>query len=183
MGAVEGRRKASKAGCNCATVETWLWFYFGVEISVVLANCYLNHHSFFAIKANMEEARSRVIETNQRLLNAVVSGDYATYSSMCSEDMSCFEAETEGHLVVGLAFHKVFFDLESPEPPSTTVVTMSSPHVRFLDDNFQTAICAYTRFNQKVQSGHCAISKCCETRVWKLNTDTGAYQCVHVHRS
>jgi calcium/calmodulin-dependent protein kinase (CaM kinase) II len=137
-------------------------------------------------KNNMADlARIRVLETNQKLLNAIVSGDYPTYSSLCAEDLSCFESETEGHLVVGLSFHKVFFELSPPTSSvsTTTVVTMSHPHVRFLDDNFTSAICCYTRFNQKVQAGECKITACCETRVWKLDTASGNYKCVHVHKS
>ena len=146
------------------------------------------HRRSSLIESKMaEEARNRVIETNQKLLNAIVSSDFLTYSSLCSEDLSCFEDETESHLVVGLSFHKVFFDLSSPTAegvePVTTVVTMSSPYVKFLDDSFTSAICCYTRFNQNVRSGECQISKCCETRIWKLDSVSGNYKCVHVHRS
>jgi len=135
-----------------------------------------------------DSARIRVLEANQNLLTAIAKGDYVTYSNLCVEDLTCFENETQGHLMVGLPFHKTFFDL--PPPPRTTVsssmiVTMANPHVRFLDDeHYTSAICCYTRFNQKVNGdGECIITTCCETRVWKWDTSSGQYKCVHVHKS
>jgi calcium/calmodulin-dependent protein kinase (CaM kinase) II len=132
---------------------------------------------------------SDIIALNQKLLDAIVCGDYNTYSSLCSEDITCFEPECEGHQVQGLAFHKFYFDL--PAPPSLvpknisdlppTVVTMSSVHVRRLGDN--AAVISYVRVNQScLQTGEPKVTKACETRVWQ-KVDSGKWKNVHMHRS
>jgi hypothetical protein len=36
--------------------------------------------------------------------------DWASYAALCAEDFTCFEPETSGRVVEGLAFHKHFFD-------------------------------------------------------------------------
>ncbi|MFM7653611.1 MAG: DUF4440 domain-containing protein, partial [Vulcanococcus sp.] len=36
------------------------------------------------------------------MLESVVRGDWTTYASFCSDDLSCFEAETNGLLAEGL---------------------------------------------------------------------------------
>jgi calcium/calmodulin-dependent protein kinase (CaM kinase) II len=47
-----------------------------------------------------------LVSINQAMLESVARGDWSTYAQYCREDLSCFEAETEGQLVEGLAFHR-----------------------------------------------------------------------------
>jgi hypothetical protein len=47
-----------------------------------------------------------ILERNQAMLDSVVRGDWSAYSGFCHSDLSCFEAETEGVLAEGLAFHR-----------------------------------------------------------------------------
>lgn len=51
-------------------------------------------------------AEAEVIAATKRLLGAVGSLDYATYEKLSSDDLTCVEPETQGHVVQGLAFHK-----------------------------------------------------------------------------
>ena len=47
-----------------------------------------------------------LVSINQAMLESVARGDWSTYAQYCREDLSGFEAETEGQLVEGLAFHR-----------------------------------------------------------------------------
>jgi hypothetical protein len=44
------------------------------------------------------------------LLDAVRAGDWAAYERLSAPDLAAIEAESAGHLVSGLLFHKFFFD-------------------------------------------------------------------------
>ena len=66
------------------------------------------------------------------MLESVAAGDWENYSQVCSLEISCFEAESEGHLVEGHAFHRYYFDLASQNQSEQTLVnvTMARPHLR-----------------------------------------------------
>ncbi len=132
-------------------------------------------------KTSEEQA---LLNVNQQMLESVVSGDWTTYSSFCREDLTCFEAESNGSLAEGLAFHKFYFTL--PTSSSTTDsssspinVTMVRPHVRWIGED--AAILSYTRLTQRMVDGVPMTASCCETRVW--DRSSGSWQQVHVHRS
>ena len=124
----------------------------------------------------------RLICLNQTLLESVVSGDWLTYASHCSVDLTCFEAETNGVLAEGLAFHRFYFDLPAAAPSGSTTpiqVSMARPHIRWISAD--AAVLSYTRLTQKMVDGAAVTASCCETRVWqRIN---GAWKHVHVHRS
>ena len=58
------------------------------------------------------------------MLESVAAGDWENYSQVCSPEISCFEAESEGHLVEGHAFHRYYFDLAS-RPQAQRVLSTS----------------------------------------------------------
>ena len=121
-----------------------------------------------------------LLDLNQRLLNSVAAGDWPTYAQLCSDDVSCFEAETNGLLAEGLPFHRYYFELPNDGCSSSPVqVTMARPHLRWLGDN--AAVLSYTRLTQKLNDGAPVTASCCETRVWQRLD--GQWQQVHVHRS
>lgn len=121
---------------------------------------------------------AEILELNQRLLEAIAAGDWSTYESLCSPDATCFEPETLGHLVEGMAFHKFYFDLEPGVGQRN--VTMATPHVRLLGDD--AAIVAYTRLVQRLDTaGSPVTSRVEETRVWQRVVR--AWKLVHIHRS
>src|SRR5687767_6660255 len=121
---------------------------------------------------------AEVLELNQRLLDAIAGGDWSTYESLCSSDMTCFEPEALGHLVEGMPFHKFYFDLGAGGGPRN--VTMATPHVRLLGSD--AAIVAYTRLVQRLGAGDVPVtSRVEETRVWQ-RVDR-SWKLVHVHRS
>jgi calcium/calmodulin-dependent protein kinase (CaM kinase) II len=60
---------------------------------------------------NQSPRDREILSLNQAMLESVVAGDWGTYASFCSEDLTCFEAETNGVLAQGLNFHQFYFDL------------------------------------------------------------------------
>ncbi len=136
---------------------------------------------------NNAARNNEILAVNQRMLDSVVGGDWTTYASMCSSDLSCFEAETNGVLVEGVQFHRFYFSpsnqfFPSNQAPSTTSavqVTMVRPHVRWLSED--VAVLSYTRLTQRTVGGDAITNSCCETRIWQRLQ--GQWLQVHVHRS
>jgi len=129
-----------------------------------------------------DAVKNELIALNQKLLAAIVSGDWKTYAELCDPSISCFEPEARGHLVEGMPFHKFYFDLPSsgPKPAVGTTVTMASPHVRLLGSD--AAVLCYIRLNQKLdECGMPVTAHVEETRVWQKIG--GAWKHVHFHRS
>ena len=122
-----------------------------------------------------------ILKLNQAMLTSVASGDWQAYSAVCAHDVSCFEAESEGHLVEGLPFHRYYFELpgNSIQPAPAVNVTMARPHLRWLSDD--SVVVSYTRLTQKLVNGDPVTARCCETRIWQKLA--GSWKQVHVHRS
>lgn len=123
-----------------------------------------------------------ILERNQAMLESVVLGDWNAYASFCHSDLSCFEAETEGVLAEGLAFHHFYFQQPGSAvdvPISRAQVTMARPHLRWLGND--AVVVSYTRLTQHWQGGISQTSRCCETRIWQRLH--GQWLQVHVHRS
>ena len=129
----------------------------------------------------LNERDQQLLERNQALLESVLRADWPAYANLCSGDLTCFEAETNGVLSEGLPFHKFYFDLPSDPSakPAPAQVSMARPHIRWISP--EAAVLSYTRLTQKLVNGDAITSSCCETRVWqRLN---GTWKLVHVHRS
>jgi len=122
----------------------------------------------------------QLLELNHKLLVSIVTGDWQTYESLCDASISCFETEARGQLVLGMPFHRYFFELPaSPQKPAKNV-TMSQPHVRLMGDS--AAVLSYVRLTQSIDAaGEVHIGRVEETRVWqKIGAD---WKHVHFHRS
>jgi len=126
-----------------------------------------------------------LLAVNQAMLDSVSRGDWDTYASYCSNDLSCFEPETNGVLAEGLSFHRFYFEAENSEIPNKSSdirspqVTMARPHLRWLSPN--VAIISYTRLTQHVFNGEATTKSCCETRIWEQHQ--GSWKQLHIHRS
>ena len=122
-----------------------------------------------------------LLSLNQAMLESVVRGDWGTYASFCSDDLSCFEAETNGVLAEGLAFHRYYFELPGGDDAAVTPVnvSMARPHLRWFSDD--AVALSYTRLTQRLQNGDAITASCCETRIWQRLD--GHWKQVHVHRS
>ena len=121
-----------------------------------------------------------ILKLNQAMLESVASGDWDRYATFCADDLSCFEAETNGHLVEGLPFHRYYFELPAGDGSATPVtVTMARPHLRWLSDD--AVVLSYTRLTQRMNGAEPITATCCETRIWQRCNNS--WQQVHVHRS
>ncbi|MBL9092509.1 MAG: DUF4440 domain-containing protein [Planctomycetaceae bacterium] len=130
----------------------------------------------------MSDSQQELLALNQKLLVAIVGGDWKTYAELCDPTLTCFEPEARGHVVEGMPFHKFYFELggSAPKPAIATNVTMASPHVRLMGAD--AAVLSYVRLNQKLNaSGEPVTVAVEETRVWQRIG--GAWKHVHFHRS
>ena len=120
---------------------------------------------------------AELIAVNQKLLDAIAQGDWATYSELCDPSLTCFEPEALGHLVHGMDFHHFYFKLSGGHVKPQN--TMCDPHVRVMGD---VAVVSYYRLAQALDGdGHPVSKGTEETRVWhRVN---GAWKHVHFHRS
>ena len=64
----------------------------------------------------MPDLAQQLLDVNQKLLTAIVGGDWKTYESLCDPSITCFEPEARGQIASGMAFHKYYFEL--PGEPS-----------------------------------------------------------------
>jgi ketosteroid isomerase-like protein len=122
----------------------------------------------------------QLLELNQKLLVAIIGGDWKTYESLCDPSITCFEPEARGQVVIGMPFHKYYFDLPaSPQKPSKQV-TMSQPHARLMGES--AAVISYVRLTQSLDvNGAPQTGRMEETRVWqKIGNE---WKHVHFHRS
>lgn len=118
-----------------------------------------------------------LLQLNQRLLDSIAGGDWATYAELCDPSLTAFEPEAHGQLVAGLPFHQFYFKLGSA--PSQHTTTMASPHVRLIGD---AAVVAYVRLNQRLDAqGQPVVTAVEETRIWQRRD--GRWRHVHFHRS
>ena len=120
---------------------------------------------------------TELLELNQRLLDSIARGDWATYQELCDPSLTALEPESLGHLVEGLAFHRFYFDLGGIRGRHQT--TMCNPHVRIMGD---VAVIAYVRLVQRLDlDGNPVTMGNAETRIWQRID--GRWRHVHFHRS
>jgi ketosteroid isomerase-like protein len=118
-----------------------------------------------------------LLKINQKLLDCIAAGDWATYQDLCDPTLTAFEPEARGQLVAGLDFHRFYFGLAKTGTPSHT--TMASPHVRIMGD---VAVVAYVRLNQRLGADGIPYTQAVEeTRVWQRQG--GRWRHVHFHRA
>lgn len=54
--------------------------------------------------------KEEVIQLTQNLIDVINRGDYNSYTEICDAEMTAFEPESLGNVVVGMPFHKFYFD-------------------------------------------------------------------------
>ncbi len=119
-----------------------------------------------------------LLQLNQRLLDSIAMGDWATYQELCDPALTAIEPESHGQLVEGMEFHRFYFDLGGIRGRHHHT-TMCAPRVRLLGD---TAVITYVRLVQRVgPEGGPVTQSSAETRVWQQRD--GRWRHVHFHRS
>ena len=125
----------------------------------------------------MADATQELLSLNQRLLDSIAGGDWATYQELCDPSLTAVEPESHGQVIEGLEFHRFYFDLGGIRGRSQT--TQCAPHVRLMGD---VAIVAYQRLVQRAGiDGPATTSASAETRVWQRKN--GKWRHVHFHRT
>jgi calcium/calmodulin-dependent protein kinase (CaM kinase) II len=124
-----------------------------------------------------DPAVSELLQLNQRLLDCIAEGDWATYQELCDPALTAVEPEAPGQVVEGLAFHRFYFDLGGVHGRHQT--TMASPRVHLLGD---VAVVVCMRLVQRLgPEGTPLTVASAETRVWQRKG--GRWRNVHFHRS
>lgn len=125
----------------------------------------------------LESDRDELLRLNQRLLDAIATGDWAVYEGLCDPTLTAFEPEALGQLVEGMDFHHFYFNLGGVKGAQQT--TMVSPRVRVMGD---AAVVTYIRLNQRLNAERQPVTTGFqETRVWQRQA--GRWRHVHFHRT
>ena len=135
-------------------------------------------------------AEVEVLAANRALLDAISAMDWGAYSTLCDENISCFEPEATSQQVVGQPFHKYYFDLAAlglkdmpgVKPALPPVSTMCSPIVK-VSAGGSMAVVSYVRAVQSSDpDGNPKTAAMQETRVWEREPGK-AWKNVHLHKS
>src|SRR2546423_15472952 len=112
----------------------------------------------------MHDATSQeLLALNQRLLESIATGDWATYQELCDPSLTAVEPESHGQRVEGLAFHRFYYHLGGVRGRHHT--TMADAHVRVLGD---AAVLSYVRLVQRVgPDGQPLTAAHAGTRAWQ----------------
>nr|QCC72450.1 calcium/calmodulin dependent protein kinase II [Onchidium reevesii] len=92
--------------------------------------------------------KQEIIKLTEQLLQAITSGDYGEYTKLVDPHLTSFEPEALGNLIVGLDFHKFYFDhvlSKNNKPVNTSIL---NPHVHLLGED--AACIAYVRLTQLI---------------------------------
>ncbi|XP_069124021.1 calcium/calmodulin-dependent protein kinase type II delta chain-like isoform X21 [Argopecten irradians] len=120
-----------------------------------------------------------VIKLTEQLIAAITSGDYDAYTNFVDPHMTCFEPEAMGNLIVGMDFHKFYFDVHTKNNKQINT-SILNPHVHLLGED--AACIAYIRLTQYIdRNGLPVTTQAEETRVWQRKDNK--WQNVHYHRS
>ncbi|GAB1604667.1 hypothetical protein Ahia01_000748200, partial [Argonauta hians] len=128
--------------------------------------------------------KQEIIKLTEQLIAAITSSDFEGYTRFVDPHVTCFEPEALGNLIVGMDFHKFYFDhvlSKNSKTLNTTLnTTILNPHVHLLGED--AACIAYVRLTQYIDRDGVPITvQSEETRVWQRKD--GKWQNVHFHRS
>jgi calcium/calmodulin-dependent protein kinase (CaM kinase) II len=162
----------------------------GPALGAILPGRSLNVKKNDAIKESTESntiededskgRKQEIIKLTEQLLQAITSGDYGEYTKLVDPHLTSFEPEALGNLIVGLDFHKFYFDhvlSKNSKPVNTSIL---NPHVHLLGED--AACIAYVRLTQFIDRNGLPVTKHSEeTRIWQRKDSK--WQNVHFHRS
>ncbi|KAK6171562.1 hypothetical protein SNE40_019722 [Patella caerulea] len=131
-------------------------------------------------KPEIECRKQEIVKLTEQLLQAITGGDYDTYTKLIDPNLTSFEPEALGNLIVGMDFHKFYFDHVLSKNNKAVNTSMVNPHVHLLGDD--SACIAYVRLTQYIdRNGLPVTMQSEETRVWQRKDNK--WQNVHFHRS
>lgn len=119
----------------------------------------------------------RGIETClMELLHSIQTADVEAYLCRVSEDVSCFEPETRGHLLRGLGLHRYL--VEKSAPVENYHIELIDPLIRVSGD---MAFIAYTLHLTEIIGNEEQI--CAENVTRIFQKENFVWKMVHFHRS
>lgn len=123
-----------------------------------------------------------IIDLTKKLLKSIDSRDWETYVSLTDENLSCIEPETSNKIVMGLDFHKFFFETSEFSSKTTFTSMINNPHVKIFGN---TALIVYIRELVIHDSlGDKPLTReIAESRIWDFNQKTNSWKMVHFHKS
>jgi calcium/calmodulin-dependent protein kinase (CaM kinase) II len=123
-----------------------------------------------------------IIDLTQKLLKSIDTHNWETYVSLTSENISCIEAESSNKIMIGLDFHKFFFEKTELCLKTTFTSMITEPHVKIFGN---TALIAYIRklvIHDSLADEPITI-ELAETRVWNFEEKSNSWKMVHFHKS
>lgn len=124
----------------------------------------------------MSDKTQEIRNTLINLLHSIQRGDVEAYKKMVSEQVTCFEPETQGHRIEGLDFH-LFLTKHHKAPQAY--------HLELVNPVFQAhgkfGYTSYTLLISKVVDEVFEVSKTDETRIFAK--EDHEWKLVHFHRS
>ncbi|XP_036966954.1 calcium/calmodulin-dependent protein kinase type II delta chain-like isoform X2 [Acanthopagrus latus] len=124
--------------------------------------------------------KQEIIKVTEQLIEAINNGDFEAYTKICDPGLTSFEPEALRNLVVGIDFHRFYFEnaLSKTKQPIHTILL--NPHVHLIGD--EAACIAYIRLTQYIDgSGMPRTMQSEETRIWHRRDSK--WQNIHFHRS
>lgn len=55
-------------------------------------------------------SEEEIIKITESLIDVINRGDYERYTQICDPALTAFEPESLGNIVIGMPFHKFYFD-------------------------------------------------------------------------
>ncbi len=128
--------------------------------------------------ANFDETQRDLIAVTWKMLNAIHTGDSATYAAHCLPDLSCFE-DVCAYRIDGVEFHTALIRQMAQNPDNApSRFDILSPRVQVYGE---TGIVTYTRLMTYDRNGTPLWKTFNETRVYLLTE--GVWKMAHFHRS
>lgn len=125
------------------------------------------------------DQKQAVLDTVDKLLDAVFKKDLKAYLECCSESLTAFEPEARGAFVEGVNFHKYYFGIPA-EPAEFINHTKTNVNVRIIGT---AAVVTYVLLYQKLDPTTAIPITISfeETRIFEKENDE--WKMVHMHRS
>jgi ketosteroid isomerase-like protein len=128
--------------------------------------------------AHLDAAQRELLEITWRMLNAIHTGDAATYAALSTEDLSCFE-DVCAYRIDGLEFHLALIkQMAQNLDMKPARFDILSPRIQVYGE---TGIVTYTRLMTYDERGKPRWSTFNETRIF-IKQD-GTWKMAHFHRS
>ena len=119
---------------------------------------------------------NEIKEVLMKILHGIQLRDNETYKKYVSEDLTCFEPESQGFQIDGLDFH-LFFSKVIPITENYHL-ELIRPTIKVFDNS---AYASYTLLVSKQQGKDVIINSSNETRIF--HKKDGIWKMVHFHRS